>query len=282
MIRRRIIILLLFFIWFYSVDAQSELEVYNRNGYIEIRFDLNRLPDLIKRYSDSKSPIHLDLTITEEDILKEEHFSELAKLPLSFFRFNVWNKEKFYCSGLDKLQSLDSLELGGFSSHPFLEDASKLRQLEFLQLELFIQDSTIKQKSSFTNLKKLRISLSRVYDISMMFDSLPKLRDLDVSKCDARFNLGRAALALKESPLENLCLGLATIDTSDFNNAVFPTLKNVWLVGVSNGIKHFNFEQFISQNSSLEFVDLRMNNLSDEFMSDIRRKFPKIKIERDW
>lgn len=276
----RIISILLFSLAILSAKSQSNLEVNNRADYLEIRVDFDRIPELIKKYSDSKIPIHLQLEILEENDFKEEHFTELSKLPLSFLRFNVWKKEKFYCKGLEYLQKLDSLELGGHT-HPFLDDASKLKELQFLQLEIFQQDSSINKKSTFLYLNKLRITLSHVFNLSYMFDSLPKLNFLDVEKATGIFELSPSAEVLKTAPLEKICFGMVSLDTNQFSSAVFPNLKKVWLVGVSTGVKDFDFEKFILQNPTLEYVNLRMNKLSEGFVTDLRKKFPRIKIDKN-
>jgi hypothetical protein len=274
----RILFILSFSFVVSNANSQSTLKVFNRKTYLDIRCELSDIPILVKKYASSELPIHLD--ISPDKNIKENHFEELAKLPLTFMRFSV-SDENVYCKGIDLLQSLDSLELS-LHSHPFLKDASKLKELKFLELYLFMPDSSIKESAAFDQLTKMRIHLSRVTNLSSLFSSLKNLIFLDFTKNINQIDLSSSMTVLNTAPINKLCFGLCNIDTTNFKTAVFPSLKKVWLVGVSNSNKNFDFEQFIEQNPSLEFMDIRMNSIKDGFLADLRKKFPNIKIDRDW
>lgn len=273
----RLLAILLLFVVF-TVNSQTTLEVFDRKTYLDIRCELSDIPMLVKKYSTSVLPLHLD--ISPDTNLKQEHFTQLSKLPLTFLRFSMWEKN-YYCSGLNLLQSLDSLELSGHA-HPFLSDASKLKELKYLQLEIFIPDSSIHERCSFDQITKMRISLSFIDDLSKLFNSLKGLQFLDFTKNDAKIKLASTMQVLKVAPIQKLCFALCSIDTTDFKTAVFPYIKKVWLISVHTGETEFGFHDFILQNPTLEFVDITMNGLTEKFAADLREKFPDVKIKRDY
>lgn len=272
------IIFLLFVVSSVDLFSQSDLTVTDRGSYIDISAETKDIPLLVKKYSSSKKPVQLYLSAGKE--LKEEHFEKLSGLPLTYLRFGM--KERgYYCGGMDKLQQLDSIELEGFS-HPFLKDASKISNLKYLRLEFFYQDSTLKEKASFNQISKLLITLTNIKDLSTLFDSLTRVKEIHFVKNIEVIQLSSCMTVLKNSPLEELEISLCTLDTTNFKSFTFPHLKKAWTIGVHSDLRKFSFISFIEQCPELKFIDITMNGLSEEFEINLQKKFPGVTIKRNY
>ncbi|MFZ5552028.1 MAG: hypothetical protein ACOZCO_02845 [Bacteroidota bacterium] len=222
-------------------------------------------------------PVELDLFAGKD--IRSEHFEMISEMPVKRMVFDIGFEAKgIYCPGFEKLQQLDSLTLR-FHSQAFLKDIAKLENLEYLELELFHVDTSIKERPDFNYLKKLRITLSRLENLSCVFGSLPALKQLDFTKNDMKLNLFSSMPLLNNSPLELLCIALTPLDTTGLNTISFPYLRKLILFGTEKNINH---SQFILNCPKLELLDFTGCGMTKEYTEKLQERFPGIKISRDY
>lgn len=258
-------------------EAQDYYEnyynTYERSSYIEIECTTASIYKAYQQFHASKKPIYLNLEM--DSTMTPKHFNYLSLMPIKKFSFGYFsNFSSFYCNGLDKLQSIDSIVFQGMT-HPFLKDASKILGLKHLVLKTFMHDTTIKETTTFDQISSLRINLcTHLYSLTNCFSSLKNVTELNIEKSN-KIDFNSIFTIIDPNLIQKLGFYFCFLENTRFDNMKFPAIEKAELVSAFG----FPYQEFMRRCPNIKKIDLTRNGIKDSELQSLKIEFNDVNIK---